>query len=78
MPAKRTRVKPSGKPADCIVTIVGEVAQYLYREKIRLGYATETELVNKLLRDWAKEEEEREPMDWKDVRADIKREEKEE
>jgi hypothetical protein len=73
VPQKRKRFTSTGDPADCMVVVLPGLAAYLYRAMLSGDYRDETELVNAIVRAWTKEEESREPLDWKKVLAELKK-----
>ncbi len=71
MPKQRQRYKVNGAPSPCAVTIAPNLAQYLYRERLKGKYKDETELVNAIIRRWA---EAQDAVDWQSVLADLRTE----
>lgn len=72
MPAKRKRLSTTGAAMPCSVELTDELAEFVYREKIKGRYRDETELVRAILREWIKTLS---PMDWPEVVELIKAEE---
>jgi Arc/MetJ-type ribon-helix-helix transcriptional regulator len=75
MPAARKRYRDDDAPAECVVRILPQLAQYLYREVVEGRYKTETELVNAIVREYVKGLPE---LDWKKLLKRIKEEEERE
>ncbi|MBM3979717.1 MAG: hypothetical protein FJ304_05445 [Planctomycetes bacterium] len=67
MPVPRKRVTKEGQPAPCAVTIVPDLAVFLYEERLEGHWKDEGEIVNSIVREWARGKR----TAWAEVRAKL-------